>query len=289
MVRRALAISTRCDWCVSVFLSSNHKRGWNARKSTRSVGRSLSLSAEAAARADVLRSLLVRFLQLHCDVLETHSLHEEVRRPLGPFRRLIGGRRRCAAHGLERSPVGRGLPVDPSRRLGGAPGYGRALADVRVCRVSCGPPPPPSLALAAATSYRCAEVSWAVRPRASRTGGRATDGAADRRAAVGGDAHGARATRGRELLGEGVQWHCVLHGLGRSDGVTRRAFGHEHVADADAVGHDERQETSAEALERWQQVARRTYLSTTAFVDPKHAKDGGVSLKYSGCSIRLMD
>ncbi|KAF1782816.1 Nucleotide-diphospho-sugar transferase [Phytophthora cactorum] len=41
--------------------------------------------------------------------------------------------------------------------------------------------------------------------------------------------------------------------------------------------------------DRWQQVPHRTYMSTTSFVDPKHAKEGGVSMKDNGRSIRFMD
>ena len=42
-----------------------------------------------------------------------------------------------------------------------------------------------------------------------------------------------------------------------------------------------------QAPERWQQVAHRTYLSTTAFVDPKHANKFGVIIQDSGRSIRF--
>ncbi|CAI5713097.1 unnamed protein product [Hyaloperonospora brassicae] len=45
----------------------------------------------------------------------------------------------------------------------------------------------------------------------------------------------------------------------------------------------------SQALERRRQVAYRTYLSTTAFVDPKHAKDGGVSMRDIDRSILWMD
>ncbi|RLN47215.1 hypothetical protein BBJ29_004685 [Phytophthora kernoviae] len=41
--------------------------------------------------------------------------------------------------------------------------------------------------------------------------------------------------------------------------------------------------------DRWQQMPHRTYMSTTSFVDPKHAKEGGVSMKDNGRSIRFMD
>ncbi|CAH0516631.1 unnamed protein product [Peronospora belbahrii] len=47
--------------------------------------------------------------------------------------------------------------------------------------------------------------------------------------------------------------------------------------------------SKTQAPDRWQQVPHRTYLSTTSFVDPKHAKEGGVSMKDNGRSIRFMD
>nr|AEC45570.1 cellulose synthase 3 [Pseudoperonospora cubensis]QLB37643.1 cellulose synthase 3 [Pseudoperonospora humuli] len=45
----------------------------------------------------------------------------------------------------------------------------------------------------------------------------------------------------------------------------------------------------SQAPDRWQQVPHRTFLSTTSFVDPKAAKEGGVSMKDNGRSIRFMD
>ncbi|CAI5713102.1 unnamed protein product [Hyaloperonospora brassicae] len=47
--------------------------------------------------------------------------------------------------------------------------------------------------------------------------------------------------------------------------------------------------SKSHAPERRRQVAYRTYPSTTAFVDPKHAKGGGVSMMYSDRSVRWMD
>nr|AFB20351.1 cellulose synthase 3 [Bremia lactucae] len=41
--------------------------------------------------------------------------------------------------------------------------------------------------------------------------------------------------------------------------------------------------------DRWQQVPHRTFMSTTSFVDPKLAKEGGVSMKDNSRSIRFMD
>ncbi|CAI5720370.1 unnamed protein product [Hyaloperonospora brassicae] len=115
------------------------------------------------------------------------------------------------------------------------------------------------------------------RPRAARTGGKPAAGGAD-----GATLPDETLTERLRLVGE--NWFATV-----ASGTAFCTDCGDAMPSGDANPDVCMSQSKSQVLERRRQLAYRTYLSTTAFVDPKHAKDGGVRMMDSDRSIRWMD